>query len=124
MKNFYEFRKAVKGKLNRILEEKIDTIVLPRNAFGYSAKKGHYNVTPFGTSDYIISVVLNGEEEYNDFYNEFYENEEENTEIFNTINWKSDRVVGYHGVDLYVNEASLEQAQSIVKGIFEAIEED
>ena len=48
MKNYYDFRKTVKQKLNRILEEKIERLVLPQNAFGYTAKKGHYVVTPFG----------------------------------------------------------------------------
>lgn len=123
MKNFYEFRKAINQKLSRILEEKIEKLVLPQNAFGYSAEKGHYNVSPFGTSTYIISVVLKDSEAYNDFYNEYYEDEKRG-EIFTDINWKHDGVYGYYGVDLYVPEVSLEAGQAYIKEIFDNIKED
>lgn len=121
MKNYYDFRKTVTQKLSNILEEKIERLVLPENAFGYSAQKGHYNVSPFGTAEYIISVVLNNLDAYNDFYNEFYE---EDYDFFTAINWKRDGVYGYYGVDLYVPEASLELGQSKVKEMLDSINED
>ena len=124
MKNFYDFRKSVNQKLSTILEEKITRLILPQNAFGYSAGKGNYTVTPFGTADYIISVVLKDLDAYNDFYNEFYEDEDENLKLFRDINWKRDGVYGYYGVDLYVQEASLEEGQAKVKDILHDIEED
>lgn len=123
MKNYYDFRKSVNQKLSRILEEKIEKLVLPQNAFGYSAAKGHYNVSPFGTSTYIISVVLKSAEAYDDFYNEYYEDEKRG-EIFSDVNWKRDNVYGYYGVDLYVSETALEAGQAYIKEIFNAIEED
>lgn len=123
MKNYYDFRKSINTKLTRILEEKIERLVLPQNAFGYSAAKGHYNVTPFGTAQYIISVVLKDAEAYEDFYNEYYEDEKRG-EIFTDLNWKRDGVYGYYGVDLYVPEVSLEAGQAYVKEILDAINED
>ena len=121
MKNYYDFRKSVNQKLSKILEEKIERLVLPQNAFGYSAVKGHYNVTPFGTAQYVISVVLKDLDAYNDFYNEYYEDEFPG---FTDVNWKRDSVYGYFGVDFYVSEASLEGAQAKIKDIFNDIEED
>ena len=121
MKNYYDFRKTVKQKLNRILEEKIERLVLPQNAFGYTAKKGHYVVTPFGVSQYIISVVLPDLDTYNDFYNAYYDGDDE---IFSEINWKRDGVYGQFGADMYINEARLEDAQALVKEIFERIADE
>ncbi len=121
MKNYYDFRKTVKQKLNRILEEKIERLVLPQNAFGYTAKKGHYVVTPFGVSQYIISVVLPDLDTYNDFYNAYYDGEDE---IFSEINWKRDSVYGQFGADMYINEARLEDAQALIKEIFERIADE
>lgn len=120
MKNFYDFRKTVNQKLGKILEEKIERLCLPQNAFGYTASNGHYTVTPFGTNTYIISVVLPNRETYDDFYEEFYGDEDT---YFSDINWKSDGVYGYYGVDLYVSEGSLEEGQAKVKDILEAIKE-
>lgn len=121
MKNYIDFRKSINQKLSRILEDKIERLVLPQNAFGYSAAKGHYNVSPFGTSEYIISVVLNDLDAYNSFYNEYYEDEFSG---FTAVNWKRDGVYGYYGVDFYVSEASLEKGQAVVKDILRNIEED
>lgn len=123
MMNYYDFRKNVKQKLSKIMEEKIERLVLPQNAFGYSAAKGHYTVTPFGVAQYIISVVLNDLDAYNDFTNEYYEDEKRG-EIFTDINWKRDSVYGYYGVDLYVPEVSLEAGQAYIKEIFDNIAED
>lgn len=120
MKNYYDFKKSVNQKLKSILEEKITRLCLPRNAFGYTASNGYYNVTPFGTKTYIISVVLPNRETYDDFYEEFYGDEED---FFSDINWKRDGVLGYFGVDLYVSEGALEKAQAKVKDILEAIKE-
>lgn len=121
MKSYLDFRNSINQKLSRILEEKIERLVLPQNAFGYSAAKGHYNVTPFGTSEYIISVVLNNLDAYNDFYNEYYEEEDKHPY---QVNWKRDSVYGYFGADIYVAESRLEEAQALVKEILAAIEED
>lgn len=121
MKNYYDFRKSINQKLAKIMEEKVERLVLPQNSFGYSANKGHYNVSPFGTNDYIISVVLNDLDAYNDFYNEYYEDEFTG---FTDIKWKRDGVLGYFGVDFYVPDSSLEAGQAKVKEIFRDIEED
>lgn len=120
MKNYYDFRKSVNKKLQSILEEKVERLCLPQNAFGYTASNGYYNVTPFGTKTYIISVVLPNRETYDDFYEEFYGDEDT---YFSDINWKKDNVYGYYGVDLYVPEGNLEAGQAKVKDILEAIKE-
>lgn len=122
MKNYYDFRKSINQKLSRILEEKIERLVLPQNAFGYSAAKGHYNVSPFGVAQYIISVVLTDIDTYNDFYNEYYEYEDSKHPY--EVNWKRDGVYGYYGADIYVPESRLEEAQALVKEILANIEED
>lgn len=122
MKNYYDFRKSINQKLSRILEEKIERLVLPQNAFGYSAAKGHYNVSPFGVAQYIISVVLTDIDTYNDFYNEYYEYEDSKHPY--EVNWKRDSVYGYYGADIYVPESRLEEAQALVKEILANIEED
>lgn len=124
MKNYYDFRKTVNQKLAKIMEEKIERLVLPQNAFGYSGKKGHYIVTPFGVSQYIISVVLPDIEAYNDFYNAYYDNDNDYNGVFTDLNWKRDGVYGQYGVDLYVNEAALEEGQAAVKELFERIDEE
>lgn len=121
MKNYYDFKKSVIGKLNRILEEKIERLVLPQNTFGYSAKTGHYTVSPFGAGTYIISVVLPDLDRYNDFYEVFYGDDDV---YFSEVNWKRDSVYGYFGVDLYVSEGNLESAQAYVKEILTEIEEE
>lgn len=121
MKNYYDFRKTVKQKLSKIMEEKIEKLVLPQNVFGYSAALGHYTVSPFGTAKYIISVVLDGKEAYDDFYNEYYEDEFAG---FTDIKWKSDGVYGFFGVDFYVPEESLEAGQAKVKELLAILEED
>ena len=123
MKNYFDFKKTVNQKLNTILEEKIERLVLPQNAFGYSGKKGHYVVTPFGVSEYIISVVLPDLDTYNDFYNAYYDNDDQEN-LFTAENWKRDGVYGQFGVDLYVNEARLEEGQAFVKELFERIDEE
>ena len=120
MKNYHDFKKSVFQKLNKIMEDKIERLVLPRNTFGYSAKNGHYTVSPFGAGTYIISVVLPDLDTYNNFYEEFYGEEDV---FFTEINWKRDTVYGYFGVDLYVSEGNLESAQAYIKNIFDAIEE-
>lgn len=122
MKNYYDFRKSINRKLSTILEEKIERLVLPQNAFGYSAAKGHYNVSPFGVAQYIISVVLKDLDTYNDFYNEYYEYEDSKHPY--EVKWKRDGVYGYYGADIYVPESRLEEAQALVKEIFTNIEED
>ena len=119
MRNYFDFKKSVNQKLNKILEEKIERLVLPQNAFGYTAKNGHYTVTPFGVSQYIISVVLPNLDVYNDFYNAYYDNDDD--QIFTDINWKRDNVFGFYGADLYINEARLEDGQALVKDILERI---
>lgn len=119
MKNYHDFKKSVMRKLHKIMEEKIERLVLPQNTFGYSSAKGHYTVSPFGSGTYIISVVLPDLDTYNDFYEEFYGDDDE---CFSEVNWKRDSVYGYFGVDLYVSDACLEHAQSYIKGILEAIE--
>lgn len=120
MKNYYDFRKSVNQRLAKILEEKIERLCLPQNAFGYSASNGYYNVTPFGTNTYIISVVLPNRETYDDFYEEFYGDEDT---YFTDVNWKRDGVLGYYGVDLYVSEGSLEAGQAKIKEILADIAE-
>lgn len=119
MKNYFDFKKSINQKLNRILEEKIERLVLPQNAFGYTASNGHYIVTPFGTSQYIISVVLPNLDVYEDFYNAYYDNDDD--EVFTEANWKRDGVYGQFGVDLYINESRLEEGQSLVKEILDRI---
>ena len=118
MRNYYDFRKSIMQKLNKIVEDKISRLVLPQNAFGYSASKGYYNVSPFTTGTYIISVVLPDLDTYNDFYEEFYGDEKV---YFSDIKWKRDNTFRQYGVDLYVSEGSLESAQAYIKDILEEI---
>lgn len=119
MKNYYDFRKDVHNKLTRIVEEKISRLVLPKNSFGYTGTKASYTVSPFGVREYLITVILQDKDTYDQFIDEFYELDDES--LFSTTNWKRDGIWGFYGVDLYVNRDRLEEAQSVIKDLFEKI---
>lgn len=119
MKNYYDFKKNINSKLERILEDKITRLVLPRNAFGYTGNNASYTVSPFGVKEYLITVIFESLEVYNTFMEEFYK--VKNQDLFSAINWKRDGVYGFYGVDLYVNRDRLEEAQSFIKNLLHNI---
>lgn len=121
MTNYYDFKKITLGKLNNILEEKITKLSDVKPVRGYSAKVGHYTVSPFGVNTYIISVVLPSKEVADNFYTEYYKDSSLEPGVFEDSRWKLDKVYGWYGVDIYVNSNRVEEAESEVKKLLDKL---